>query len=106
MAANPSTPAVLFLICLGLAGCQTVDSGPGAASLTSECAQGKLASRALAKVTGVALGLAGVPGGGLAGRAVGYATNPACDLVRPGRQPAAPLPKPPPAQHASSLRPA
>lgn len=51
--------------------------------MKAECAQGKMVSRALSKVTGFALGLAGVPAGGLAGRAVGYATNPDCGVIRP-----------------------
>ncbi|MGL4438752.1 MAG: hypothetical protein ACRCUE_05730 [Bosea sp. (in: a-proteobacteria)] len=86
----PTRSILLAMTCLALAGCQTIGAEAGRTELDQQCAQGKLASRALSKVTGFALGMAGVPAGGLAGRAVGYVTDPNCDLGRPVAAPAPP----------------
>ncbi len=49
------------------------------AQLDQQCVQRMVGSRLLAKATGMALGLTGVPGvGKVGGYAVGYATNPNC----------------------------
>jgi hypothetical protein len=48
-----------------------------------DCTTKKVGSKFLAKATGVGLGLAGIPGGGLAGRGVALATDPRCQAVRP-----------------------
>jgi hypothetical protein len=67
-------------LALMLAACQSTD--PADYRADEPCLQRKVGSRLLAKVTGVGLGLAGVPAGGLVGRGVGMATDPRCQAFR------------------------
>jgi hypothetical protein len=64
---------VAGVLALSLTACQSSDPKDYAAD--RECLQKKVGSKILSKVVGVGLG-AVVPGGGLAGRAVGLATDP------------------------------
>ena len=64
---------------LMLAACQSSD--PQDYEADRDCLQRKAGSKILSKVVGVGLG-AVVPGGGLAGRAVGLATDPRCQAFR------------------------
>jgi hypothetical protein len=72
-------PLIAFLLALPLAACQSAD--PNDYRADNDCLQKKAGSRILSKVVGVGLG-AVVPGGGLAGRAVGLATDPRCQAFR------------------------
>jgi hypothetical protein len=72
-----SAAAALTLL---LAACQSTN--PADYRADEPCLQRKVGSKLLAKVAGVGLGLAGVPGGGLVGRGVGLATDPRCQALR------------------------
>jgi hypothetical protein len=70
-----------------LAGCQTAD--PRYYYTDQDCLTRQNSSRVLAAVTGIGLGVAGVPGGGIVGLGVGLATNPHCQayhLTPEGRE--------------------
>jgi hypothetical protein len=69
---------VCIVVALGLIGCQSLDP-----QVDPACAQKKIGTRLLAKATGLGLGAAGIPGGGLIARGVGYAADPRCQLVVP-----------------------
>jgi hypothetical protein len=70
---------VAGVLALSLTACQSSDPKDYAAD--RECLQKKVGSKILSKVVGVGLG-AVVPGGGLAGRAVGLATDPLCQAFQ------------------------
>jgi hypothetical protein len=73
---------IMAVICAGLAACQSSAEQP-AFDINRDCAVRKVGSKALAKATGIGLGLLGVPGGGLVGRGVSMATDPRCQAVIP-----------------------
>jgi hypothetical protein len=70
---------VASVLALSLAACQSTD--PNDYRADQDCLQKKAGSKILSKVVGIGLG-AVVPGGGLAGRAVGLATDPRCQAFR------------------------
>jgi hypothetical protein len=70
---------VAGVLALSLAACQSSD--PKDYEADRDCLQKKAGSKILSKVVGLGLG-AVVPGGGLAGRAVGLATDPRCHAFR------------------------
>jgi hypothetical protein len=72
-------PLLVAALGLSLAACQSTD--PNDYRADQDCLQKKAGSKILSKVVGVGLG-AVVPGGGLAGRAVGLATDPRCQAFR------------------------
>lgn len=76
--------AAILAILPFLAACQTQSLQH--ADIDQDCLIKKGGSRLLSKAIGFGLGAAGVPAGGLAGRAVGYATKPNCEIVRQQKQ--------------------
>jgi hypothetical protein len=73
------TFCIAAALALSLTACQSSD--PKDYEADRDCLQRKAGSKILSKVVGVGLG-AVVPGGGLAGRAVGLATDPRCQAFR------------------------
>jgi hypothetical protein len=69
----------ILLLCAGLAACQS--TGQQSFDINRDCAVRKVGSKALAKATGIGLGLLGVPGGGLVGRGVSAVTDPRCQAL-------------------------
>lgn len=73
---------IVFCLSLSLllGACQSTQTADF--DIDRDCATRKVGSKVLAKVTGVGLGLAGVPAGGIAGRGVALATDPRCQAVK------------------------
>jgi hypothetical protein len=68
------------VLAVSLVACQSTN--PQDYELEQQCVFKKAGSKLLAKVTGVGLSLAGVPGGGIAGRGVSLVTDPRCQAFR------------------------
>jgi hypothetical protein len=71
----------IFFLTLFISACQS--NIPSDFDINRDCATKKIGSKFLSKVTGIGLGLAGVPGGGIVGRGVSMATDPRCQALRP-----------------------
>jgi hypothetical protein len=78
-----------------LAGCQTSAPPPGYLyAVDQHCVDRRQGSQLLGRVAGFSLGIAGVPGGGLIGSAVGMAADPRCqEFIPVAYDPRYPLPR-------------
>jgi hypothetical protein len=77
-------PLAIFACSIMLAGCQNSTPPPGYLYVVDQqCVDRRQGSQLLGKAAGLGLGIAGVPGGGLIGSAVGMATDPRCEAFVP-----------------------
>jgi hypothetical protein len=89
-------PLAIFACSALLAGCQNSLPPPGYLyAVDQHCADRRQGSQLLGRVAGLSLGIAGVPGGGLIGSAVGMAADPRCqEFIPVAYDPRYPRPRP------------
>jgi hypothetical protein len=77
-------PLAILACSVLLAGCQNSAPPPGFLyAVDQQCMDRRQGSQLLGRVAGFGLGIAGVPGGGLIGSAVGMAADPRCEAFVP-----------------------